>query len=110
MVVGPAIAQPQFEHKAVDAADQLGGAIEAGALRFEPPDEAVEPAHSAGAAAPTRSLSRRTSKVAVLSCLFVLSSRCANSCMIDTAMLGNSRTMRMNRSLAMRSVTSRPLA
>src|SRR6266571_1603013 len=110
MVVSPSIAKPQLEHKAIEVADQLGGAIEAGALRLEAPDDAVEPAHSAGVAVLAPSLRRRTSNVAVLSCLFVLSRRWANSCMIETAMLGNSRTMRMNGSLAIRSATIRPFA
>src|SRR5437588_12626329 len=109
MVIGPAVAQPQLKHEPVDVTNQLGGAIEAGALRFEATNKAVKPAHSAGVA-PARSLKRRTSNVAVLSCLFVLSSRCASSCMIDTAMLGNSRTMRMKGSLAIRSANTRPFA
>src|SRR5438132_6794345 len=93
--------------------------VEAGALRFEPADEAVEPAHDPaywaavaavvpGAAAPSRSW--RTSDRAVRSWLLVESKRCASSRMIETAIAGNSRTMRMNGSFEMRNATTRPLA
>ena len=45
MIVGAAIAEPEFEHRPVDAAHQARRHIEAGALRLQPSDEAVEPAH-----------------------------------------------------------------
>src|SRR5438874_1786356 len=48
MVVGTAVAEPQFEHRAVEAGDQPGRMIETSALRLEPADEAVEPAHRLG--------------------------------------------------------------
>src|ERR1700722_797882 len=114
MIVGAPAAKPQFQHHPIQAADQRGGMIEAGALRLEPADEAVKPAHAppdyAALAAPPCSRSLRTSLSAARSWLLVDSTRWASSCMIDTAMFGNSRTMRMNGSLAMRSATSRPLA
>jgi len=48
MVVGAAVAEPQFEHRAVEAGDQPGRMVETSALRLEPADEAVEPAHRLG--------------------------------------------------------------
>src|SRR5947208_7031704 len=56
MVVSPAVAEPQFEHRAVKAGDQPGGVVEAGALCLEPADKAVEPAHALAccAGAPSR--------------------------------------------------------
>src|SRR5205807_5083047 len=116
VVVGAAVAEAEFEHHPVESADQPGGMVEAGALRLEPADEAVEPAHdpaywaAVAPAAPAPSRSWRTSDRAVRSWLLVESRRCASSRMIDTAIVGNSRTMRMNGSLEMRSATTRPLA
>src|ERR1700704_3424523 len=46
MVVGPAVAEAEFEYDAIEPADQLRGMVETGALRFEPADETVEPAHA----------------------------------------------------------------
>ena len=48
MVIGAAVAEPQFEDGAVEAGDQLCGVVQAGALRLEPADEAVEPAQQTG--------------------------------------------------------------
>ena len=48
MVIGAAVAETQFQHGAVEFLDQLGSAVEAGALRLEAADEAVETAHAAG--------------------------------------------------------------
>lgn len=45
VIEGAAVAKPQFENDPLDAADQGGGMIEAGALRLKAPDGAVEPAH-----------------------------------------------------------------
>ena len=52
MVVGAAVAEPEFEHGAVEPADQGRGMIEAVALCLDPADEAVEPAHAAVASRP----------------------------------------------------------
>ncbi len=51
MIVGPAVAEPEFEHRPVEIRDQRGRQVEAGALRLEPADEAVEPAHAPDQAA-----------------------------------------------------------
>jgi hypothetical protein len=45
MVVGPAVAEPEFEHVPVQFPDEMGRQIEAGALSLESPNKAVEPAH-----------------------------------------------------------------
>jgi hypothetical protein len=45
MVVGPAVAEPELEHVAVQILDQAGREIEAGALSLQPADKTVEPAH-----------------------------------------------------------------
>ncbi len=46
MVVGAAVAEPEFQNHTVDVGDEFGGAVKAGALRLEPADETVEPAHA----------------------------------------------------------------
>jgi len=48
MIIAAAVAEPQLQHDAVDARDQFGGAIEAGALGVEPAQHMVEPAHPWG--------------------------------------------------------------
>ena len=58
----------------------------------------------------TATVQATTRIVALRSWLLVSSSRCASSRMIDTAIVGNSRTIRMNGSLAMRSATMRVFA
>ena len=45
MIVCPAVAEAELQHLTVQAGNQIGGQFEAGALRLEPADEAVEPAH-----------------------------------------------------------------
>jgi hypothetical protein len=45
MVVGPAVAKAEFEHFTIKTVNQIGGRFEASALRLEPTDEAVQPAH-----------------------------------------------------------------
>ena len=45
MIVGPTIAEPEFEHVPVQFPDKVGRKIKAGALSLQPADEAVEPAH-----------------------------------------------------------------
>src|SRR6516164_1909292 len=62
------------------------------------------------AAIPAWSRNRLTSACAALSCWFVASSRCASSRMIETAIFGNSRTMRMKGSLEIRKTMTRSLA
>ena len=49
VVVGAAVAQAQLEHRARHAAHQSHGVVEAGALRLQPADDAVQAAHGAGA-------------------------------------------------------------
>ena len=45
MVVGTPVAEPKFEDDAGHAGDQIGGGIQAVALRRHSPDEAFEAAH-----------------------------------------------------------------
>src|SRR5690606_36487273 len=97
MVVGAAVAETELERRTGQVGDELRGAVEAGALRLEAPYGAVETAHVVRDSA---SRSR----------WFVLSSRFASSRMVAIAICGNSVTIRMNSSLAMRSATTRPLA
>ena len=113
MIVSAAVAEPELEHRPVETADQRRRQVEAGALRLEPADEAVEPAHCRGSRGDADLLAQTLVLrhfAALRSWLLVASSRCASSCMIETAMFGNSRTMRMNGSLAMRSAIRRFLA
>ena len=68
MVVGPAVAEPEFEHVPVQFPDQTGRQIEAGALCLQPADKAVEPAHGrSGGDAGACSRNRLTSASAVRS-------------------------------------------
>ncbi len=52
MIVGPAVAEAELEHFTVQTANQIGGQFEASALRLEPMNEAVQPAHRNYAAMP----------------------------------------------------------
>src|SRR5438067_2283709 len=52
VIVGAAVAKAELKHRAIQPGDQRGGMVEAGALRFEPADKAVEPAQ--GGKAPKR--------------------------------------------------------
>ena len=56
MVEGPAVAEAELDHHAGNSANRRRGAIEAGALRGQPSDEAVEPGRraTAGHAEPSR--------------------------------------------------------
>lgn len=45
VVIRPPITKPKFEHLSVQSLDKTGREIEAGALRLQPADKAVEPAH-----------------------------------------------------------------
>lgn len=61
MIVGPAVAEAELEHFTVQTANQIGGQFEASALRLEPTNEAVQPAHGYYAARPAVSRNRFTS-------------------------------------------------
>ena len=52
MIVGSAVAEAELEHFTVQTANQIGGHFEASALRLEPTNEAVQPAHRNYAAMP----------------------------------------------------------
>lgn len=45
MIIGPAVAEAEFEHVTIQTPNQVGGQFEASALRLEPANEAVQPAH-----------------------------------------------------------------
>ncbi len=45
MVVGPAVAEAEFQDIAIQSANQSGPPLKAGALRLEAADKAVQPAH-----------------------------------------------------------------
>ena len=45
MVVGATVAQPKLEHGPGQLGNKICGKIETGALRQEPPNRAVQPAH-----------------------------------------------------------------
>jgi hypothetical protein len=45
MIVGPAVAETEFQHFTIQTGNQIGGQFEASALRLEPTNEAVQPAH-----------------------------------------------------------------
>jgi hypothetical protein len=45
MIIRPAVAEAEFEHRPRELLDQLGRAIEASALRLQTTDEAIETAH-----------------------------------------------------------------
>ena len=47
MIVGPAVAKAELEHFTIKTVNQIGRRFEASALRLEPTDEAVQPAHAA---------------------------------------------------------------
>ena len=40
------VAKPELDHGAVDAGNELDGAIETAPLRFEAPDETIKTAHA----------------------------------------------------------------
>lgn len=45
MIIRPAVAEAEFQHFTLQIGNQVGGQFEASTLRFEPTDEAVQPAH-----------------------------------------------------------------
>jgi len=45
MVIGPAVAEPEFKHVPVQFPDEVGRQIEASALSLQSAYEAIEPAH-----------------------------------------------------------------
>ena len=67
MIVGPAVAEPEFEHVTIQTPNQVAGQIEASALRLEPANEAVQPAHRYYAAMPAVSRNFFNSASAALS-------------------------------------------
>jgi hypothetical protein len=52
MIVSPAVAEAELQHIAIQIGDEIGGQFQANALRLEPADEAVQPAHRSYAAMP----------------------------------------------------------
>ena len=67
MIVGPAVAEAELQHFTIQTGNQIGGQFEASTLRFEPTDEAVQPAHRNYAAMPAVSRNCFTSARAALS-------------------------------------------
>lgn len=67
MIVCPAIAEAELQHIAIHTGNQIGGQFEASALRLEPTNEAVQPAHRCYAARPAVSRNFFNSARAVLS-------------------------------------------
>jgi len=70
MVIGPAVAEPELEQLSVQFPDKIGRQIEAGALRLQPADKAVETAHDrsggdAGSFAQTFDLGKRAAELIV---------------------------------------------
>jgi hypothetical protein len=45
MIVRSAVAEAELQHLTIQTGDQIGGEFEASALRLEPANEAVQPAH-----------------------------------------------------------------
>jgi hypothetical protein len=45
MIVSSTVTEAQLEHVAVQVVDQIGGQLEAGTLRLQSPNKAVEPTH-----------------------------------------------------------------
>ncbi len=66
MIVGPTVAEPEFEHEPIQFLDETSRQIEAGALGLQSAYEAVEPAHGRQATIPAPSRNRLTSASAVL--------------------------------------------
>jgi hypothetical protein len=66
MIVGPAVAEPELEHKPIQFLNETCRKIEASALSLQSAYEAVEPAHGRQATIPAPSRSRLTSASAVL--------------------------------------------
>jgi hypothetical protein len=52
MIVCPAVTEAELQHFTIQTGNQIGGQFEAGALRLEPSNEAVQPAHRNYAAMP----------------------------------------------------------
>ena len=67
MIVRPAVAEPELQHIPIQTCNQIGGQFKASALRFEPTDEAVQPAHRYYAAMPAVSRNFFNSARAALS-------------------------------------------
>jgi uncharacterized Fe-S cluster-containing radical SAM superfamily protein len=67
MIVRPAVAETELQHFTVHAGNQIGGQCEASALRLEPTDKAVQPAHRNYAAIPEVSRNFFNSAAAVRS-------------------------------------------
>ena len=67
MVVCSAVSQSELEQVTIQTCNQLGGHFETSALRFEPADEAVQPAHQRHAATPVVLRSRSISAEAARS-------------------------------------------
>jgi hypothetical protein len=47
MIIGPAIAEAEFQHRPGQVADQIRRGVQAIALGGDTPDETVQPAHEA---------------------------------------------------------------
>lgn len=76
VIVSSTVAEPQFQQISVEFTNQVGSQVEAGALSLKPSYKTIEPAHRGDyAAIPAVSRNRLISATAVLSCLFVDSSR-----------------------------------
>src|SRR5258708_26267507 len=95
MAVGAALAEPELDDRAWKIRDPPDGIVEAGELRLDAVEVALEAAHE-GLLALTASRS----------CTLVCSRRRANSRMISMAICGNSFTRRKNKSLEMRKVVT----
>ena len=67
MIVGPAVAEAEFQHFTIQPPDQVGGQFEASTLRLEATDKAVQPAHRYYAAMPAVSRNFFNSARAALS-------------------------------------------
>ncbi len=52
MIVRPAVAEAELQHFTLQTGNQIGGQLKASALRLEPSNEAVQPAHCTHAATP----------------------------------------------------------
>ena len=47
MIISPAVAETELQHITIKTGNQIGGQLKTSALRLEPSNEAIQPAHRA---------------------------------------------------------------